>query len=515
MAYREVGMIEVREVLRQWLEGGGKKTVARRVGLDAKTARRYIAVAEGCGLKREAGIAGLTDELFGRILLEMEGWRDRERGETWALCESRRGRIQELLEEDVRLTKVARLLGREGTEVPYSTLYRFSKEKLGFGKATPTIAVLEGEPGQELQVDTGTVGWLWGEGGKRKLKAWIFTATRSRHRFVYPTLTETTADAIEACEAAWRFYGGVFRVLLPDNTSAIVEEARNLGAQIQQTFLEYAQARGFVVDPARAGHPKDKARVERSVSHVRDDCFGGEKLKTLEEARTFAEEWCLRTYGSRRHSRTQRSPLEHFLAEEKERLLPAPVERYDTPRWGAATVDRDQYIQVEKALYSVPARYVRRKLTTRADSSTVRLYEERILVKVHARVAPGQRATDVNDFPEAQRIYAHRDADALKRKAAEIGPCTGELIDRILDDPRPWTRMRMAYALVGLARKYGEGRLEETCRLALEAGMHDVTRVRRLLERGTCPDEPRIPARVVPIARYLRPHDHFALRRER
>ena len=52
-------------------------------------------------------------------------------------------------------------------------------------------------------------------------------------------------------------------------------------------------------------------------------------------------------------------------------------------------------------------------------------------------------------------------------------------------------------------------------RLALEAGMHDVTRLRRLLERGPCPDEPRTPAKVVPIARYLRPRDHFALRRER
>ena len=515
MAYREVGMIEVKEVLRQWLEGSGKKTVARRVGVDAKTARRYIAVAESCGLKREAGIAGLTDEVFGRVLLELEGWRERERGETWAICESRRGRIKELLEEDVRLTKVARLLGREGADVPYSTLYRFAKEELDFGKPTTTIAVLEGQPGQELQVDTGSVGWLWSEGGKRKLKAWIFTAVRSRHRFVYPTLTETTADAIEACEAAWRFYGGVFGVLLPDNTKAIVKTAGNLNAQIQQTFQEYAQARDFVIDPARARHPKDKARVERSVSHVRQDCFGGEKLKTLEEARDFAEQWCLREYGTRPHSRTQRQPLEHFLAEEKERLHPAPAERYDTPRWSAVTVDRDQYVLVEKALYSVPTRYVRRKLTTRADSATVRLYEDRILVKVHGRVAPGQRATDVNDFPEAQRIYAHRDVDALKRKVAEVGPCTAELAERILDDPRPWTRMRMVYALIGLDRKYGHERLEKACRLALEAGMHDVTRLRRLLERAPCPDQPRIPAKVVPIARYLRPRDHFALRRER
>lgn len=138
MAYREVGMIEVKEVLRQWLEGAGKKTVARRVGVDAKTARRYIAVAEDCGLERSSGVAGLTEEMLGRIVLELEGWRQRERGETWAACEGRRDRIAGLLEEDVRLTKVRRLLAREGTEIPYATLHRYSVAELGFGMSSDT-----------------------------------------------------------------------------------------------------------------------------------------------------------------------------------------------------------------------------------------------------------------------------------------------------------------------------------------------------------------------------------------
>jgi hypothetical protein len=40
MAFREVSVIEVREVLRGWLGGGGLRTVAGQAGVDRKTARR-------------------------------------------------------------------------------------------------------------------------------------------------------------------------------------------------------------------------------------------------------------------------------------------------------------------------------------------------------------------------------------------------------------------------------------------------------------------------------------------
>lgn len=96
---------------------------------------------------------------------------------------------------------------------------------------------------------------------------------RSRHRFVYPVFEETTARAIEACEAAWEFFGGVFPVLIPDNTKAIVVAAVPLSPRITPTFLEYAQARHFHIDPARVRSPRDKGRVERAVPGVRDDCF--------------------------------------------------------------------------------------------------------------------------------------------------------------------------------------------------------------------------------------------------
>src|SRR5437868_2794055 len=127
----------------------------------------------------------------------------------------------------------------------------------------------------ELPVDTGWVGWLTLIGRRRRFRAWIFTAVRSRYRFVYPTFDETTARAIEACEAAWAFFGGVFKVLIPDNTSAIIATADPLMPRITPAFLEYAQTCGFHIDPARVRRPRDKGRVERAVATVRDDCFAG------------------------------------------------------------------------------------------------------------------------------------------------------------------------------------------------------------------------------------------------
>ena len=75
--------------------------------------------------------------------------------------------------------------------------------------------------------------------------------------------------------------------------------------------------------------------------------------------------------------------------------------------------------------------------------------------------------------------------------------------------------MRRVYALVGLSRRYGNERLEEACRVALDAEMLDVTRLKRVLERGTSASRCEPPkSAVIPIARYLRPRGHFAVRRE-
>ena len=65
MAYREVRLVEVRQVLSLWLESRGKKTIARFVGADSRTVRRYVERATEFGLQRAGGVEQLTDEFIG------------------------------------------------------------------------------------------------------------------------------------------------------------------------------------------------------------------------------------------------------------------------------------------------------------------------------------------------------------------------------------------------------------------------------------------------------------------
>jgi hypothetical protein len=281
--------------------------------------------------------------------------------------------------------------------------------------------------------------------------------------------------------------------------------------RITPAFLEYAQARHFHIDPARVRAPRDKGRVERAVPGVRDDCFAGEVLTTLEAARAWGRHWCLNDYGLRRHSRTQRRPLEHFQAEEQARLRPAPTTPYDIPLWSAPTVGRDQLAAVDKALYSIPHPYVGQRVTARADAQIVRFYARGLLIKTHPRTAAGRQSIDASDYPLERSIYAMRNVDALRRQAEAADEVIGRYAAALLESPLPWTRMRRVYALLGLVRRYGAARVSEVCTIALGADMLDVHRLTRMLEHAVSSPPPPPPARVIPRARYLRPASQYQL----
>jgi transposase len=513
VGYREVSVVEIREVLRLWVRGHGLRAIARLAMVDRKTVRRYVEAARTAGLLPGHGEGAITDELIGQVVELVRPARPFGHGAAWDELVPHRSKIEGWLKQDLKVTKIHDLLERKGVSVPYRTLHRYCTEELGYFKGATTVRLADGEPGKELQADFARMGLVSDPATGRRRVAWalIFTAVYSRHTFVFLTFRQSIEAVIEGFDAAWAFFEGVFAVVIPDNMKAIVDQADATDPRFNAAFLEYAQARGFVVDPARVRSPRDKAKVERSVQFVRESFFRGEEFPDIADAQGRADAWCRGRAGMRVHGTTQARPLEVFEARELPLLRPAPEAPYDLPIYAKPKVHLDHHVEVAKALYSVPGGLIGQRVQARADRHLVRISHQGRLVKVHPRQPVGGRSTDAEDLPQEKVAYAMRDLDRLKRTAAGAGASVGVYATRLLDTELPWTRMRQVYRLLGLARRYGSERVEQACSRALELDVVDVTRIARMLEQaleGKQGPPARVVDNVVPL-RFARDPSEF------
>ncbi len=512
MAFREVGVVEVREVLRGWLEGAGLRTVAGRSGVDRKTARRYVDAAGEAGLCREDGPEALTDELIGAVIAAVRPARPDGHGGSWEELSAREVQIRAWVGKDgLSIVKIEELLARSGCVVPYRTLHRFAVERCGFRVKSTTVRVVDGEPGVECQIDFAQMGFLLEVGRRRRVHALIFTAVVSRHMFVWLTYSQTLSAVIAGCEAAWEFFGGVFKVLIPDNLKAVVTDPDAVNPRLSRGWLDYAQHAGFHTDPARVRRPQDKPRVERVVQYVRGNFWAGETFLDLADAQDRAVIWCSDRAGRRIHGTTAARPVEMFAQLESRCLLPVPAP-YDVPIFGRVKVHRDFHVEIARSLYSAPEHLIGQYLDARADSELVKLFRAGALVKTHPRQPPGGRSTDRADLPAERAGYAMRDLTGLITVCTGHGPNIGIYAERLLDDPLPWTRMRSVYRLLGLVRRYGPVPVETACSRSLDLDVVSVTKIASMLAKATEQDRPALPAAAgAPAGRFARDPAEYAL----
>jgi transposase len=488
MAFREVLVMEVREVLRAWLAGAGKRPAAMRAGVNVKTAARYIAAARAAGLAREGDESQLTDELIGQVVVAVRPARPAGHGASWEALAGRKEQVTGWVKDGLTLVKIGELLERSGTAVPYRTLARFAAEECGYSSSSRqkvTVPVADGKPGEEVQVDFGYLGMIPDGERRRKLHALVFTAVFSRYCFVYLTFSQTTEAVIAGCEAAWAFFGGMFKVLIPDNLSPVVTVADRIDPRWNREWLEYMQARGLSCDPARVASPQDKGRVEAGVKFAQRSFFAGEQFADLADAQYRAEGWCRNRAGMRVHGTTRQRPAEVFAQAEAPALLPAPDGPYRVPAWSEAKVQRDFHIRAQNAFYSVSYRLAGQQVSVRADGTLVKVYHRGQVVRTHPQQPAGGRVSDPADYPPGTDVYARRDVDKLAKMAAARGEAIGIYAARILDIPLPWTKMRAVYTLIGLCRTYGNDPVEQACAAALELDVISVAKIRNIVEKGT------------------------------
>ncbi len=518
MSDKEYTVIEIVDVLRRRAAEDKISAIARATGMDRKTVRKYIRIAEEKGFDRESD-ANIEDIAY-EVFREVNGGDKAEDGSSRdTILLPHKDIIADWLErERLTLTKVHIKLLRTGVDTSYSSLYRFVQEHLGITGKSATVRMAETEPGEVAEVDFGRMGYLFDKvlSRMRALYALVVTLVFSRYQYVHVTRKQDLPALIGGIEEAWEFFGGVSRRLIIDNMKAAVVKSSRYEPVFNRTFLEYSQYQGFIIDPAVARHPQGKATVERQIPYVRENFFKGEEFIDSEHVQREAVKWCTEVAGMRIHGTTRKRPRIVFDEQEKTLLLPLRDERFDVPKWGAGRVHPDHHIRFSNALYSLPTKYVGKKLEIRADSKLMRIYHQGAVIKTHPVMSEGKRSTDYEDYPKHKAPYAMRNCDYYIAKAKTVGTTCGSFMEQLLSGDFPWSKLRQAQKLIRLSEKYGAARIEQACSRALSFSLVDVFRLERIIKQALSREAEKGGEKkgIVVPARFGRPAEYFTKKKE-
>jgi transposase len=487
MVRRSFAVCDIAEILIHWQAGRPLRQIARSLGVDRNTVRKYVALAVGLGYR--PGQTNLSSQEWASIVAQHapELADPAKRSVVFAQIACYHDSITSGLQTNAVATVWQRLHDEQELHASLRSFYRYVDLYLPDHAKRAQLTVLRDDPppGQEAQVDFGYLG-LWHDpelGKPRKLWAFSMVLSYSRHMFVC-VVTKMDQEAwIRAHVAAFAFFGGAPAFLVVDNLKPGVLRPDLYDPLVNRGYAELAAHYGVIIDPCRVAKPKDKPRVERTMPYIRDSFFAGRTFASLQEINQAAGKWCLSVAGERIHGTTRQRPLDHFQRTEATALCPLPPQPFEPVTWTQSKVARDCHVQVGRVLYSVPFRYVGKTLAARLSERTIEFYLDHALVKTHVRLQDSRRQTDWNDYPAQKARFFQRTPDWCRSQALTLGPAITQVVEELLS-LHALHHLRQCQGIIGLAEKYGSGRLDAACRVALAFGDPAYRTVRNLLEKG-------------------------------
>ncbi len=488
LARRVFTVRDVAEILDHWQAGRSIRAISSSLGVSRPAIRKYISIACAHGFKPggfpppegwQAFLKSAAPEIFnpgmGSAIFSV-------------LC-SHHQVIRDSLEHTNIMTSWLRLQDdpKLKLNVSYSSFYRYIKKYLPeyLERSTVTVRREDPPPGEEVQVDFGYLGLLPDPVTGKKWRVWAFimVLSHSRHMFVRAVLRMDQQAWLECHIAGFEFLGGVPQRLVLDNLTSGVIKADLYDPRLNRGYEEMAHHYGVLIDPARAGKPKDKPRVERMVPYVRSSFWAGREFTSLEEVNQELRNWCLKVVGMRTHGTTRKRPYEVYQAVEQMALKPLPHEPFEMATWVRAKVGRDCYFYTGGSGYTVPYGYAGKEVMVKLTPHLVQAYYNGDLIKTHIKVGKWQRSTDWDDFPPEKAAFFRRTPDWCRRQAKAIGEEVEKTVATLLDDHALY-HLRQVHAIIRLKDKYGDARLDAACARANLFGDPGYRTIKNILERG-------------------------------
>lgn len=455
-------MATIREVLYQHTKKISSRNIAKAFNMSNTTIKKYIKLAKTHGYKDS-----INDDELQAITLKVEkslyAKNSNNKASAMTVLTPYKDTIQKwLTEPNMTHTQMYRLLSQEKVEVSRRSISRFIQKQ--FSQPLKSTTHLTTKPGQEGQVDFGYVGMMKDRNGRlRKTYAFVMCLSHSRYRYVEFVTSQDQLSWTQLHINAFQFFGGVPSRIILDNLKAGVIKSDIYDPTLNETYSELSRFYGFTIDPAKAYKPEHKGKVERSIRIVKEQLIAGKSYLSIDDANSEAMKWCKNEISHRVCSTTGKKPIDTFLLEEKSCLIVLPSGIFDMPIWTICKIHRDHHFVAKGNFYSVPTKYIGEEISVRIGIKTVSAYYKHQIIKTHARnYENGQWITDEKDYPKSALYHLENTPSKCLSSAKTVGDATYQIISKTLDSGSR-IGLRKAQAILRLAEKYGNDRLELAC----------------------------------------------------
>ncbi len=504
---KEVSIIHA--IITLYARGMPKLRIARELGIDVKTVRRHLRLAEQAGA--EAGPVG-SKSLFpptgsegSNSLISPPGSGGEHPGRR-ARCEPFRKRIESKLEDGLSAQRIYQDLRTDyGFEGGYDSVKRFVRRL----KATDPERIYRVEclPGEEAQVDFGKGRYLEENGKRRMVNLLRVVLSHSRKGYTEAVPRQTSEAFIRCLENAFRAFGGVPHSLVIDNLRAAVKRADWYEPELNPKVATFARHYGTAILPCRVRTPQHNGKVENSVKYVKANALKGRAFPSWHALNEYVREWEKNVADTRIHGTTRRQVGAHFREAEQPVLQPLPPDLFPCFEEGRRSVHRDSHVEVAGAYYEVPAEYVGQQVWVRWDTHLVRVFNFRFeQITVLARQARGTFTRPLG-ARGASSAGIERDKAYWLKRCARIGDhCGLWALDVVAERGAPG--IRVLQGLVHMTRKTPCRDIDRACERALSHGAYRLSDLRRLL---TQPErQPALPfMQAHPLIRDMREYTDF------
>jgi len=331
------------------------------------------------------------------------------------------------------------------------------------------------KPGEQIEVDwAGSTAKIIDPYTGETTDAHIFVGvlTYSQYTYVEAFINKKQNAWVKAHVHMYNFFGGVAKILVPDNCKTAVIQNNWYTQKINTVYREMAEHYGTAVIPARVRKPKDKPNVEGAVGNISTwitAALRKEQFFSLSELNRSIKRKLV-AFNAGLFQKKEGSRYSLFRDEELPLLTPLPATSYELAEWKVATVQFNYHISIDGMLYSVPYEYIKRKMDVRLTDSVIEIFYNHNRIASHRRLTgrKGQYSTVVEHMPEDHQKYLEWNCDRFRKWAKQIGANTHLAVDAILTSRRVEQQTyRSCMGLLKLAEKHSSNQLDAACEKAL------------------------------------------------